>query len=165
MKKAILLLILCLILWNLPIHAMANELTDKELSLLYTCKDEPIVDTCLSITQEEAQMLMKMAVIEDSTNAESQAWIMMVMLNRVNSPDFPNTISEVISQPGQFVPYGTRRYTNAEPDVNSHLALAMVEKGEVTVDALYFESDSCKNSWQSKKLEYVGNVGASRFYK
>ena len=170
MKKAILQLILSLLmLWIVPIHAQANVLTEDELSLLYTCEEESIKDTCITITQEEAEMLMKIAVIEDYTDAESQAWIIQTILNRVESPSFPNTVQEVLSQKKgkikQFASYGTSKYTAAEPDVNSHIALAMVEKGEITTDALYFEASYCKDTWQSRNLEYVGSVGSSRFYK
>lgn len=167
MKKAILLLTLSLLLlWMVPLSVMASDvLSDEVLSLLYTCKDESINDTCLTITQEEVEILMKMAVTEDYTDAESQAWVMMVILNRVESPDFPDTISEVVSQKNQFASYGSKRYRDAVPDVNSHLALAMVESGIITVDALYFEANYCKDSWQSRNLEYVGNIGKSKFYK
>lgn len=167
MKKVILLLMLGVLLWQRPIYAMANDdnSTETEISELYTCGDEVTNDTCLTITQEEAEMLMKIAVMEDYTDVESQAWIMMVILNRVDSPDFPDSIKEVLSQQGQFTSFGSWKYRNAEPDANSHLALAMVEGGHVATEALYFEAIYCKDSWQSRNLELIKIVGSSRFYK
>lgn len=134
-------------------------LTDVELSQLYSGKEEIRNDTCISISVDDAQRLMGIAKAEDGTSAESQAYIMAVILNRVKSPDFPNTIKEVIEQPGQF----SADYD--EPDVNSHIALAMVESGEIKTDALYFEADWLKGSWQSENKEYLFTCASTKFYR
>lgn len=140
-------------------------LTDEELSRLYSCNDEPICDTCLSISQKDAQMLMKIAVVEDNTNVESQAYVMETVLNRVKSPDFPSTVEGVIRQKGQFSTVSNGSYDKAVPDANSHLALAMVEGRQIQSDALYFESAQAKGTWQSKNLVYVSTVGGTRYYR
>ena len=140
-------------------------LTDDELSLLYFCNDEPICDTCLAISQEDALMLMKIAVVEDNTNAESQAYVMETVLNRVKSPDFPSTIEGVIRQKGQFSTVSNGSYDKAVPDANSHLALAMVEGRQIQTDALYFESAQAKGTWQSTHLVYVQTIGGTKYYE
>lgn len=146
-----------------------HYLTDDELSLLYSCGEEPICDTCLVISQADAERLMKIAVVEDHTDAESQANIMQVILNRVASPDFPNTVDEVIHQKYmgkyQFSTVTSGKYDRAEPDVNSHLALAMVESGQIKTDALYFEANWAEDTWQSRNLVYVATVGGTRYYR
>ena len=149
---------------------IVHYLTDEELSLLYLCKEDVNCDTCLVINQEDAEMLMKIGVVEDYTSAESQANIQAVILNRVASPDFPNTVEGVIKQKDkngkyQFSTVASGKYDKAEPDVDSHLALAMIESGQIKTDALYFEAAWAKNTWQSNHLEYVGTVGQTKFYK
>lgn len=117
------------------------------------------------ITYDEAQMLMKIAMAEaEGEGIEGQAMVMAVVLNRVKDKRFPDSIEEVIFQKNQFSPIVDGRYYKAEPDVNSHLALAEIEKGNFDdVDALYFENAS--ESWQASNCEYIETVGHHRFYK
>jgi N-acetylmuramoyl-L-alanine amidase len=116
-------------------------------------------------TYDEAQMLMKIAMAEaEEDGIEGQAMVMAVVLNRVNDQRFPDSIEKVIFQKNQFSPIVDGRYYKAEPDVNSHLALAEIEKGNFDdVDALYFENAS--ESWQASNCKYIGTVGHHRFYK
>ena len=63
-------------------------------------------------------MLMKIAMAEaEGESVEGKALVMLVVLNRVWSDAFPDTIEEVIFQPRQFTPAvpGGRYYTT-EPD-------------------------------------------------
>ena len=136
---------------------------------LYTLHDDTKKDTCVDLTYEDAQILMKIAVLEDHTDEVSQAYIMSLILNRVNSPNFPNTIREVVEQKldqkYQFLSLNDKRYINAEPDVNSHLALALIESGQIKTDYLFYEALYVKNSWASRNREKVCEYGGSRFYK
>lgn len=144
-----------------PIHI----LTDSELSQLYSLNPQPINDTCLSLTDDDAQALMKIAVVEDNTDVNSQAEIMLVVLNRVASEDFPDSVIEVIKQDKQFSTFSNGSYKKAAPDVNSHLALALVESRQIESDALFFEADYCKGTWQAENRTYLCTVGHTRFYK
>lgn len=121
--------------------------------------------TICELTYEEAQMLMKIAMAEaEEDGVEGQAMVMAVVLNRVKDDRFPNTIEEVIFQDKQFSPISDGRYYKVNPDVNSHLALAEIEKGNyLNVKALYFEN--AVSSWQSDNCEYIGTVGHHKFYK
>lgn len=144
-----------------PIHI----LTDSELSQLYSLNPQPINDTCLSLTVDDAQALMKIAVVEDNTDVNSQAEIMLVVLNRVASEDFPDSVIDVIKQDRQFSTVSNGSYKKATPDVNSHLALALVESRQIESDALFFEADYCKGTWQAENRTYLCTVGHTRFYK
>lgn len=145
-------------------------LTDNELGKLYTYQEETRVKdpNIIEISQEDAIILMKVAVLEDYTDATSQAYVMSIILNRVNSPDFPNTVKEVVEQKGQFLKLSDKRYLNAKPDVNSHLALAMIESKEIQTEFLFYEALWVKNSWASRHRKDKGDpveYGGSRFYK
>lgn len=117
------------------------------------------------ITYDEAQMLMKIAMAEaEGDGTVGKAMVMAVVLNRVNDDRFPDSIEEVIFQEHQFSPISDGRYYDAEPDVECHLALAEIERGEYDkVDALYFENADA--SWQQEQCEYLGTIGHHRFYK
>ena len=112
-------------------------------------------------------MLMKIAMAEaEGESVEGKALVMLVVLNRVWSDGFPNTIEEVIFEPGQFAPVreGGRYYTT-EPDSECREALELVMKGwDESHGALYFES--CENSsWHSENLEFLFQVGNHKFYR
>lgn len=52
---------------------------------------------------DDSERLMKIAMAEaESEGVEGKALVMLVVLNRVWSDDFPDTIEEVIFQPRQF---------------------------------------------------------------
>lgn len=123
----------------------------------------------LIITTEEAQMLMKIAQAEAGIDGrEGMAMIMAVVLNRVKDERFPNDIEGVIFQiykgNYQFSTIANGKYYDAIPDIECHLALADIEKGNYNnIDALYFEN--AKNSWQQNNCIYLVTVGHHRFYK
>lgn len=117
------------------------------------------------ITYDEAQMLMKIAMAESEDDGTvGKAMVMAVVLNRVEDDRFPDSIEEVIFQEHQFSPISDGRYYDSEPDVECHLALAEIERGEYdTVDALYFENADA--SWQASNCIYLGTIGHHKFYK
>lgn len=88
-----------------------------------------------------------------------------VVLNRVASSRFPNTVYEVIFQRGQFTPVsnGTIR---KEPNAESVIAAKLCLDGASTAgNALYFINPrSSPNSWASRNRPYVATIGAHAFY-
>lgn len=142
-------------------------LTDADLSRLYTCKQDirKRDSAIVSVTYEEAQLLMKIGISEAGDDTLGQLFVMLVVVNRLNDPAFPNTIKEIIYQSKQFSPIANGRFDKAEPTVSSHEALYLLEAGNIKIDALYFESVNVKNSWQSKNRELLFTYGGHRFYK
>lgn len=88
-----------------------------------------------------------------------------VVLNRVASPRFPNTVYEVIYQRGQFTPVsnGSIKLT---PNAESIIAAKLCLDGANTVgNALYFINPRYSpNSWASRNRPYVATIGAHAFY-
>jgi len=140
-------------------------LTTKELSLLYSYKGSERKADEYEITVEDADMLMRIAVAEDNTDEYSQAYVMSVVLNRVQSDLFPNSVAEVIRQDGQFSAYSNGSFKRAVPDVNSHLALYLIESGQIKTEYLYFEAAWCKDTWQSSTRGQTFLYGGTRFYE
>ena len=179
--KKVLSLIMCILFLSLMFMCCSTQvqaqeeivethiLTDEELSLLYLTKDDVNCDTCLLLSQSDAELLMKIAYCEDHSSIESQAYVMQVILNRVADPNFPDTVEKVITQKDskgryQFSTVGNGSYAKAEPNVDSHFALALVEGRQIDTDALYFEASYAKNTWQSKNLVYISTVGGTKYY-
>jgi len=141
-------------------------LSDKDFQQLYSLKEQPINDTCPCFTYEECQMLMKIARSEGGTDLKAQALIMRVVLNRIASDDFPNTIKGVVFEDNQFSAVSDGNYDSADVNANSHLALAEIEKGWDESDgALYFEATWLEDSWQSQNKEFLFEYSGTRYYK
>jgi N-acetylmuramoyl-L-alanine amidase len=116
---------------------------------------------------EDSEILLKIAMAEaEGESVEGKALVMLVVLNRVSSEDFPGTIEDVAFQPKQFSPVreGGRYYTT-EPDRGCYEALELVMQGwDESGGALYFESCD-KDSWHSRNLEFLYQVGKHKFYR
>lgn len=116
---------------------------------------------------EDRYLLAKIAMAEaESEGVEGKALVMLVVLNRVWSDDFPNTIEEVIFQEGQFSPISNGRYDSIEPDAECYEALKLiqVDKWDESQGALYFESES-ESDWHKKHLDFLFQYGNHYFYR
>ena len=115
---------------------------------------------------EDAYLLAKIAMAEaEGENIEGKALVILVVLNRVWSDEFPDTIEEVLFQPLQFstVIEGGRYYTT-EPDNECIEALALVMSGwDESRGATYFESKS-ESTWHSENLTFLFKHGNHYFY-
>lgn len=81
---------------------------------------------------EDAYMLAKIAMAEaESEDTEGKALVMLVVLNRVWSDEFPDTIAGVIFQDGQFSPISNGRYDEVKrmPTVTEHYSLSRLTDG------------------------------------
>lgn len=88
-----------------------------------------------------------------------------VIMNRVESPRFPNTIYEVIMAPNQFSPARTGAI-NREPNAESVTAAKLVLEGvRVGGNSLYFVNPTTSpNSWAQRNRPYVTTIGAHAFF-
>ena len=153
------------------IHSTPKDVQAAPMSLEISLPEEETGSESLIASRdwdaEESYMLMKIAMAEaEGESVEGKALVMLVVLNRVWSDGFPDTIEEVIFQPGQISPVREGgRYFTTEPNDECHEALEMVMKGwDESHGALYFES--CENSsWHSENLEFLFQVGNHKFYR
>jgi N-acetylmuramoyl-L-alanine amidase len=119
--------------------------------------------------EEDRCLLAKIAMAEaEGESTEGKAMVIMVVLNRVGSGDFPDNITDVIFDDGQFSPVkeGGRFYTT-EPDEDCWKAMDLIMQGwDESEGALYFEATyNGENTWHSRNLEYIKTVGNHNFYK
>ncbi len=109
-----------------------------------------------------------------SAESQGECWegkiaVGNVVLNRVASPDFPDTIYGVIFDMrwgGQFAPVRNGTIYN-EPTEESVRAALAVLRGENTVgDSLYFIAPNLtSNHWTMENRDYVTTIGVHWFYK
>ena len=120
----------------------------------------------MNLDAEESYLLAKIAMAEaEGEDTEGKALVMLVVLNRVLDDEFPDTIEEVIYQPGQFSPVSNGRFGKVEPDADcwAALDLIMLDKWDESCGAAYFESES-ESTWHSENLVFLFRHGKHYFY-
>ena len=89
-----------------------------------------------------------------------------VVMNRVKSQLFPNTILGVVSQKNQFSVYKNGALANRTPNETSIIAAKLVLDGGVegeTEGAMYF--DSLRSSWAARSRQHIATIGNHKFYR
>lgn len=89
-----------------------------------------------------------------------------VVMNRVASPIYPNSIEGVLAQKNQFTTYKSGALAGRSPNPSSVIAAKLVlDNGIVkeTQGALYFDSNT--NSWAARNKECVAVIGNHKFYR
>jgi len=88
-----------------------------------------------------------------------------VVLNRVRSSSFPNTVKGVIYQKNQFSPAASGSVKRA-PNAESVVAAKLCLEGANTIgNALFFVNPKIsRNCWAARNRTYVATIGAHAFY-
>lgn len=130
-----------------------------------TASAEEFVIPRYTLTEDEMVALQKIALAEaDNTTVWDMALVIQVVLNRVESDKFPNTVMEVIEQPGQFSTYPTI-YNKKEPNFNSSEALRCTTSDfMLNYEALYFEITK-EGSWISTHKQFLFKSHNVSYYK
>lgn len=117
---------------------------------------------------KESYLLARIAMAEaEGCNIQTKTLIIMCVLNRVWSDEFPDTIEEVIFQENQFSPIDNGRWDRVEPNEDCYEAVKVVmeAKYDYSDGATYFESCSDEDNWHSRNLEFLYESEGIRFYK
>lgn len=94
-----------------------------------------------------------------SAEAENQSFrgkqlVADVILNRVDDPRFPDTITGVIEAPGQFTTYANGAYAKVDPSPETFLAVSSQVFGErLNTEIVFFRSSSSWN-WEFKEGDH-----------
>lgn len=115
--------------------------------------------------------LLKIAAAEAGTeDVVGKALVMRVVLNRVESKEFPHTVREVVTQKNgsryQFCPVGNDSYHTAEVSEACYEALDMILDGwDESCGAEYFCRPETAGKWHEENLSFLFQHGSHRFYK
>ena len=126
-------------------------------------------------SEKDKEQLAKIAMAEaEGCDLKTKVLVILVILNRVQSQNFPDSISEVIFEKSgnvyQFSPcMPNGRYYTTTPNSDCYEAVEMVanmdKESDYSQGALYFECCENPDNWHSKNLEYLYQRGGMRFYK
>lgn len=117
---------------------------------------------------KESYLLARIAMAEaEGCNTQTKTLIIMCVLNRVWSDEFPDTIEEVIFQENQFSPIDNGRWDRVEPNEDCYEAVKIVMKAKYDYSggATYFENCADEDNWHSRNLEFLYESQGIRFYK
>jgi N-acetylmuramoyl-L-alanine amidase len=153
-----------------PIQTKEPEHKNKLEKKKKPQKEKNLVQS-MDLDKDESYLLVKVAMAEaEGEDVEGKALVILVVLNRVWSKEFPDSIEEVILQHKngcyQFsVTQKGGRWWKVEPDKECYEALELVMNGwNESGNALYFESPS-KSTWHQDNLEFLFQHGNHYFYK
>lgn len=120
----------------------------------------------ITFNSNDSYLLGKIAMAEaEGEDTEGKALVILVVLNRVESNKFPDSIEEVIFQEHQFSPISNGRFEKVQPDEDCYKAVELVKNGwNESKGALYFESPS-NSEWHKNNLEFLFRHGNHYFYE
>ena len=148
----------------------SNLVTFKHQAKAKEKINEAEINCCyeLDLSAEERYLLAKIAMAEaEGCSTQTKALIVMCVLNRVESNEFPDTIKEVIFQENQFSPIDNGRWDRVEPNEDCYEAVKVVmeAKYDYSCGATYFENCVDEDNWHSRNLEFLYESEGIRFYK
>ena len=123
------------------------------------------------LTQNAYEVLCRIVQAEaGGEDSLGKRMVADVIINRVESPKFPNSVEGVVFQGTQFSPIRDGRYYSVTVTQETRAAVdkALVG-GDSSNGALYFvnagKADAGKYSWFENSLTFCGEHGGHRFYK
>ena len=121
-------------------------------------------DSTIQLSYEDAQRLMNIAWAEAGNQGViGQLKVCEVVVNRMYSENFPDTIQEVIEQPGQFSTVTNGIYQNAKPTWETHTALAILESNHDHDWSIYAFESAGSNSLE-RYFDPLYQYGDHMFY-
>jgi N-acetylmuramoyl-L-alanine amidase len=165
-------------------HLTLQELADENpqisnLNLIYPGQEintnrtirsnEPQIEepVNLSLSNEEIDLLARLVRAEAQTESlEGKIAVACVVLNRVESPKFPDSIKEVIYSPGQFQPVANREINKpADEESIKAVQAALTEQRQVAPGALFFYNPTIATSRWLDTRETTLVIGQHVFKK
>ena len=148
-----------------------NVASDKRTIEVLSCERKV---WSYNISDSDFEVLLR--IVEAEAGGEDETGKLLVanvVLNRVDSNKFPNTVEEVVFQQEdgcyQFSPVGNGRYESVCVSEETYKAVERALKGEdLSKGALYFVSekyaDPDKLAWFHSKLTLLYSHGGHNFY-
>lgn len=121
-------------------------------------------------SNEEYDILCRIVEAEaGGEDTQGKILVANVIMNRVNSKKFPNSIKEVVFQKKQFSPITDGRYASVTVSYGSREAVNRALAGEdYSQGALYFsarsKADPSNMSWFDRNLTWLFTYGNHEFY-
>ena len=124
-----------------------------------------VLDLTAKVGQQYLVATGRYLYVPEGVRMDGKIAVANVVLNRVKSPIFPNTIEGVLAQKNQFPTYGSGSLAKRTPNEGSIIAAKLAMDGAVVEEAagaLYF--DSASNSWASRNKTHITTIGGHKCY-
>lgn len=143
---------------DLPLDELAivnPHISDHDLiyigkQLLLHKKNQSLELNKENFSEKELDLLARVVRAEAQTEPfEGKVAVADVVLNRVESPEFPNTVREVIYEPGQFQPIDNGQIDQpADEESVEAVNAALSDMRNISDDSLFFYNpDIATNRW------------------
>lgn len=129
---------------------------------------EPIPRAPLTLTEFELEALCKIVWAEARGEDDlGQRLVVHVVRNRMESPNFPNNLLEVLFQRNAFSPVHNGAFSRATPDERiRQRVLRALEEADYSHGATFFRTVAgAAGSWHEQNLRQIFDHGNHRFYK
>lgn len=138
--------------------------TNKEIERK---QKERTINPSFSASESELDMLAKIIYAEARGETyDGKVALGAVILNRVRSSRYPNTIRQVIFAPGQFSPIRDGSYASARPTEAEYRAAQDALSGiDPTHGALTFYAYKYTRSSYHESLTHTATIGNHKFFK
>ena len=108
------------------------------------------------LTFDNLYLLSKIVETEAGSNwltEEHRQMVASVVINRVNSPEFPNTLYEVVYQKGQYAAVGTNRFKNVIPSEKVvRSSMIILKNGSIAPPNVVFQAEFVQGKGIYKKI-------------
>lgn len=147
-----------------PVRSLATALGAEvgwdAVSVTLTLTGTPLESGANFYNAQDLDLLARVITHESRNESlEGKIAVANVILNRVASPLFPNTIEAVLNQKNQF-PGATR----ATPTESAILAAKLALDGAVTAPSACWFNGAGKSCWASQNKTLIATIGNHAFY-
>lgn len=120
-----------------------------------------------SFTENDEYLMARLAMAEqEDGDITSKALVIRIIINRVESDNFPDTVATVIFEKDQFTPIYNGRWEQVEPDAECYEALELVKNGwDESQGATYFELTTSKATWHNTSLIKLFEHETTTYYR
>ncbi|WP_343210603.1 cell wall hydrolase [Anaerolentibacter hominis] len=151
-------------------EAKAQKIYEEQMELIEKEREkaEAMAAGRVWLEKDEIRLLERLVQAEAGGESyEGKMLVANVVLNRVESSKFPNTVTKVIYQKSQFTPASTGKINRVKVSKETKAAVAEVLNGkDNSGGALYFVAKRyCNASWFDRALTWLFKVGNHDFYK
>lgn len=140
--------------------ALGATISWENGNVTYTAAGTPLASGSTYYDAATVDLLARVITHESGNQPlEGKIAVGNVILNRVASPSFPNTVAEVLSQPNQF-PGATDCVANSE----SILAAKLCLEGAMEAPGAYWFNGAGISCWASNNKSHIVTIGGHSFY-
>lgn len=138
----------------------------KELGLLREYIGGSLSAVSTAYTASDIEFLAKVINAESGSNKLDELMVGAVFMNRVSSPSYPDTMEDVLQQPGQYACYSNGSWASAVPTESNQDSAKRILSGEFALPSniLYQSADILGNVYLVNQNSLTGFAWENTHY-